>query len=129
MYDYVKYLNLFFKKNGRDISGVDCYGLAMMVAKEQAGIDFPEMNNAPVEENLIDEIINENQNKLEEIEKQEQFCLVLFSITPPYKHHVGLVLDDCKRFIHIREGHRAKIDRLDSQLWKPMIKGFYKNAR
>ncbi len=128
MGDYIKYLRIPYQKNGRDYSGVDCYGLVMLVAKEQANIDLPDINNAPVEEYLINDIVNDYKNKFVKIDKPEPFCLVALSIVPPYTHHIGLVLEDCKRFIHIRESHTARIDSLDSKLWKPMIRGFYKYA-
>lgn len=60
--------------------------------------------------------------------KPEPWCVVTFAIHPRFVSHVGVVLDDCRRFIHIMEKTSVTAERLDALEWAPRIKGFYRWA-
>jgi hypothetical protein len=59
-----------------------------------------------------------------ELSAPEPWCLVLFKIRPPYVSHIGVVLEDTSRFIHIMRNTSVSIERLDRQEWKRRIAGF-----
>jgi hypothetical protein len=47
-------------------------------------------------------------------------------ITPPFVDHCGIVLADCKHFLHILKQHRAAVTRLDNRVMAKRIEGFYR---
>lgn len=67
------------------------------------------------------------------IDKPEPFCVVTFAIRPPYVTHTGVVLADCKHFIHVlppskgkRRGKDTCITKLKDRLWSRKIDGYYR---
>jgi len=120
-----------FLDNGKGPDGYDCYGLCQEVYK-RLGIVLPEFdytfsNHASSETaEAIDFKIEENKNRFEVIEKPEPYCIVTFCIVPPFISHIGIVLDDCIKFIHVSRMNAVVIDRLNSIRWKGRIRGYYK---
>lgn len=119
-------LGIPYEKNGRTIKGLDCYGLVSIIY-ERLGKELPKFPEDYTELVKIHTTINENKNKFIEIEKPEPFCLVTFSLIPPYVTHIGVVLENCKQFIHIMEKRNVTIENLDK--WQKRIRGFYKWAK
>ena len=61
------------------------------------------------------------------IDKPEPFSIVVFNMKRIAPLHIGVVLQDCRSFIHAAAYiRRVRIDRLDSILWKNKIFGYYK---
>lgn len=60
------------------------------------------------------------------IEKPEPWCIVAMAIHPRYVSHIGVVIEDCRRFIHVMAKTRVSIERLDAMEWTPRIRGFYR---
>ena len=102
---------------------MDCYGLVHLVYG-RLGKELPNFPEDYTELLNIHNAIEENKSKFIELEKPEPYCIVTFSIYPPYVTHIGVVLDDCKRFIHIMEKRNVTIEKLDK--WQKRIRGFYK---
>lgn len=123
---YIDLLGKNFKPTGRGPDVYDCYGLAIEVCKRQ-GIVLPDIYSE-VEAELIHLQIVENTtttSTFNRLEKPEPFCLVTFTIHPPYVSHIGVVLADCKRFIHILARRKVTIERLDSPDWVRRVVGYY----
>ena len=112
-----------YEKHGRTTKGLDCYGLVHLVYG-RLGKELPNFPEDYTELLNIHNAIEENKSKFIELEKPEPYCIVTFSIYPPYVTHIGVVLDDCKRFIHIMEKRNVTIEKLDK--WQKRIRGFYK---
>ena len=112
-----------YEKHGRTTKGLDCYGLVHLVYG-RLGKELPNFPKDYTELLNIHNAIEENKSKFIELEKPEPYCIVTFSIYPPYVTHIGVVLDDCKRFIHIMEKRNVTIEKLDK--WQKRIRGFYK---
>lgn len=76
----------------------------------------------------VEDITKEVESKkplFNKIDAPRPFCLVLFSIRPPFEHHIGMVMEDRKRFIHILKGSQCSIEKLDHPFWKKRLRGFY----
>jgi hypothetical protein len=116
-----------FKMNGRDTKGTDCYGLCQMVYnmldKNLPDFDYSFTVN---EVEGMHELIANSEKQFVRIEKPEPYCFVVISVLPPFVSHIGVVLHDCRRFIHTMRGTRVTVELLDSILWQRRIRGFYK---
>ena len=112
-----------FEYGGRGPVGYDCYGLAMEVYKRR-GINLKEYYS-PDNLSIIGNLVEDGKEDFIPLEKPEPFCFVLFRV-PKYTTHIGVVLPDCKRFIHVSRGKNVSIERLDHIIWKTKISGYYR---
>ncbi len=117
-------LKVKFVKGGRDVStGLDCYGLCQEVYR-RIGKELPEYDTPDCRES-IDSAINGMKGSFVKLEFCQPYALVLFTIRPPYESHIGVVLEDTTRFIHMLEGTGCSIERLSGHFWKNRIRGYY----
>jgi cell wall-associated NlpC family hydrolase len=116
-----------FGYGGRGPDTFDCYGLCIE-AYRLIGSELPETGSA-VMPSVIDRLVEKNRPEFTQIERPTPFCLVTFSIKRPYTSHIGIVLDDCIRFLHIEQKMTACIERLDSPLWQRRITGYFEYKR
>ena len=114
-----------FEYGGRGPDIYDCYGLCMEIYKRK-GIKLKEYLSTD-EPSIVSDLIN-GQDFCVRIEKPEPFCFVLFRVHTQYTTHIGVVLPDCKRFIHVMPKKEVSIERLESLSWKNRTKGYYKYA-
>jgi len=118
-------LKVKFVRGGRDAAiGLDCYGLCKEVYK-RIGIDLPEYDS-PDSRETVDNVVQSQKGEFERLEQPQAYSFVLFSIRPPYESHIGIVLEDKKRFIHMLESTGCSIERLDGMFWKKRVRGFYR---
>lgn len=126
--NYEDLLGVPFLMGGRDKSGLDCYGLVKEIYIRK-GITLPEYMSghlSPDNRNLISMMITDGLELFSKLEKPEPFCLVTFFIRPPYTSHIGVVMPDCYRFIHILKNTSVAVERLDSIEWAKRITGYFK---
>ena len=114
-----------FKDGGRDLSGLDCWGLVREIYS-RFGYDFP----------VYEISCYDNVNVTQEMENNREFwqkheypnvpipCVVAFKVSSPMVNHVGVYIGD-GQFIHTRELTGAVIERLDSPMWRHRTEGFY----
>lgn len=112
-----------FAYGGRGPDVYDCYGLALEV-KRRLGEVPPDFDHPDTPED-IHRVILAASEYFQRIEAPQPFCFVTFTIRYPFTSHVGIVLEDRNRFIHILEKAAVCIERLDSLAWKRRITGFY----
>ena len=62
----------------------------------------------------------------QEIEKPEPWSIITFKILPPFVDHCGIVLPDCKHFIHTMKGHNVVSQRIDHKILAKRIHGIYR---
>ena len=77
-----------YEKHGRTTKGLDCYGLVHLVYG-RLGKELPNFPEDYTELLNIHNAIEENKSKFIELEKPEPYCIVTFSIYPPYVTHIG----------------------------------------
>lgn len=63
-----------------------------------------------------------------ELEVPKPFSLVTFFIVPRITSHIGMVMPDRYRFIHILEKSSVSIDRLDRPDWGRRITGYWEHV-
>lgn len=102
-----------------------CYELCQAVYKQIGKIlpafDCPEHP----EKSLVHKLINEGKKLLFPLKNPEPFCLVTFRIGK-YESHIGVVLEDCRNFIHKSKNTDVTISRLSDLKWKHRIEGLYR---
>ncbi len=98
-----------------------------MEVHRRRGIILPDYAyGADLEITVLHQLISGNKHLILELDRPEPYCLVGFSIIPGYETHIGTVLEDGRRFIHIRRRHRVIISRLNDIVWKRRVRGFYR---
>ena len=122
--DYIDLLGKEFEYGGRGPSSFDCWGVCIEMSN-RAGIDLPEFPH-PSEFKLIDGVMSEGTKQFTKLDKPEPNCIVTFMLKPPYITHAGIVLEDSNKFIHIMERSSVTVERMDIDLWKDKVRGFYR---
>jgi len=123
------YIGLRFKEHGRDISGVDCWGLVRLVLAEQFGIALPSYireYETTTEVDCISRLIEREAIKWRLIKSGDEICgdvIVMRVRGKPM--HVGLVLGD-RQMLHIEHGINSVIESYTSSVWSNRISGFYR---
>ena len=131
MFDTTKYLTIPIKQGGRSWEGVDCWGLAVVLYKEELGIELPSMDHVDWNSGakVCNAMAEESSRDWIEVERNERrkFDVVSLRIrTTPW--HVGILIDD-KRFIHAdaNPGRGVVVERLDGMHWKSRIVGYFRH--
>lgn len=109
--DITDLLSVRYKKNGRTLNGLDCYGLALLVS-ERFGNKLPdfEYDDTTWETFLsIQKSINlSDYGMIKGSSPYKEGDLLLFKVDCPYENHCGIYLGDdtiihCNRFgVHVQ---------------------------
>ncbi len=128
-FSYADLLGKSFEWGGRGPDTFDCYGLAIETRK-RAGLFMPEEYASISTKPEIDARIQDCTlaHGFVQLAKPQPFCLVTFCIHPRFSTHIGMVLEDCRRFIHIQRMARVGVERLDSMIWAKRITGFWETS-
>ena len=119
-----------YAENGRGPAAYDCWGICLEV--------YHRLNRHLPEHQTPADIIECNQlfvmvkeTNFRRIEHPEPWCFVVFWILDSKgkeKWHAGIVLPDCRRFIHVIEKRFVSITRLNEQFWYLFREGYYRYA-
>ncbi len=115
-------LGVKFHKDGPP-RGHNCRSLVEEICK-RAGLAFPKGNWI---DDLCDrdaEIHYQLMKHFVELPKPEAFCLVTFKIRTDWVTHMGVVLGDRRRFLHITRKRGVACERITK--WEDRIDGFYR---
>ena len=123
--NYTDLLGKPFKLGARGPDEYDCWGLVLEIGK-RCGISFP-FYFTPEKTEDQGKLIQQGLDlDFVRLEKPESFCVVTFKITPPFVDHCGIVLSDCKHFLHTIRNHAVVIQRLDHKILVKRLDGFYR---
>lgn len=99
---YRKYIGLPFVSGGRDFSGVDCYGIIVLVYKEEKDIDLWDTSGYDIEDYSKDNLMLSNYHKnwhpIEE-EELKELDVLLFTTDldlPEIPTHAALYIGENK---------------------------------
>ena len=126
--NYDKYIGLPYLDNGRTKTGVDCWGLARLVYRDEYGIDLPSYTEEYIggSDPHIVQAVSLYKDNWENILTPTIGDLCLFNIFGE-PMHVGVYVGDNK-FLHCRRGSDSVIESLNNIKWKNRFVGFYKHA-
>jgi sulfur carrier protein ThiS len=124
-----KYIGVPYKPNGRDETGLDCWGLAHLVYKEQFNIDLPSFSEQyDIDDDArIKDLISQYEEGWELVETPSEGNLVLFKIFGELTH-IGVMVNSTE-FIHVRENSNTVKDNVENTKWKNRAVGFYKYSK
>ena len=123
--DTNKYVGIPYKAKGRDLDGLDCWGLVRVIYKDLYNIDLPSFSESYDinDDNRIQELVHQYREGWEQKQEPESGDVIIFRIFGN-ETHVGVVVGDTT-FIHVREGSDCVIDNFTNTKWKNRIVGFY----
>lgn len=125
--DYNNYIGLPYKDNGRDESGIDCWGLVRLFYKREYDIDIPSYTEQYVgrdDPTLTATITKFKADSWIKTNEPEPGNVVLFNILGQ-PTHVGIYLGEGK-FLHSRGGLDSVVESTTNTKWKNRIEGYYK---
>ena len=122
--EYQDLIGIPFKDGGRDLDGLDCWGLAKIMLERQGYDDVPNYAISAYDiPSISNTIQSESHDAWRRINKPESGCVVLLANgCTPKANHVGIVIDD-DRFIHSYCRTGVCISRLSR--WRSHILGYY----
>lgn len=121
-----KYVGIPYKDNGRDLDGMDCWGLARHVYNKEFNISLPSFSedyNGSDRERIA-ELIAQYKEGWENISEPKSGDVVLFRMLG-LQSHIGIITE-YPYFLHAREGYDSSIERLDSTLWEKRVVGVFR---
>ena len=125
---YNKYIGLPYAANGRDESGIDCWGLVRLFYKQEYDIELPSYieEYAGAYDTRILGMMDLYKNNWAQVAQPEVGSVIVFNILgEPF--HVGIYIGDDK-FIHARDGMDSVVESVNSPRWAKRIEGYYKYA-
>ena len=123
---YNKYIGIPYKDNGRDLDGVDCWGLVRLVYKNEYDIQLPSFAEQYLGASDVDvtkELIAINKENWQQSQNKTIGNVVLFRVLGN-ESHVGIYIGNNK-FLHARQNHASAIESLNSVSWNKRVVGFY----
>lgn len=127
------YIDLPFRRDGRDRRGVDCWGLVRLVYAERLGLILPDhlgiftATDAPTLRRIAVAMEREAA-RWTLVEEPVEYDVVLMSrVVGGIPVHVGLCVGG-GGLLHICEGANSTCEPLARSLWTPRILGFYRHG-
>lgn len=127
-----KYIGLRFAPNGRDYSGVDCWGLVWLVYRHEYGIDLPIYDGVYMD-NSIESIqgahthIETVQGRFETVETPSEGDIILIRAFGSLISHVGLYTGN-KMMLHVMAGINSTVEKISGSRWKDRIAGYRRHV-
>jgi cell wall-associated NlpC family hydrolase len=124
-----EYINIPFKINGTDHTGVDCYRLVVMVYRDKLNIELPRLEDVFIDGTL--EMLRKACKRIAEVKDTwtpvnipKLFDVVLLR-TGNLTYHHGIVIDR-SRMLHITEGINSTVEKFTGLQWSKRVEGFYR---
>lgn len=122
--DINRYFGRPFLYGGRGPEAYDCAGLLMDIYR-QRGIVLPEQSTPELRPEQC-AAIESAKTGWHKVVLAVPWCAVAIRAAGgSLVSHVGVVLADCRRFIHTSAGVGVTITRLDDPMWLSRIEGYY----
>lgn len=123
---FENYVGLPWREMGRDVSGVDCWGLVYLFYKNELGIELPTYSDVGHGVDHMDTLaikIHQRMNNWLELKKPQPGDCVLINIFGR-PTHIGIVVDKSS-MLHVSQNADSVIEKFTSPKWSNRIEGFY----
>jgi len=114
-----------YQDGGRGPRSFDCFGLFIEIQRRR-GIDLSDLPS-PGDRAARAELFYDRVQEWKRLDSPKPYCGVAFRVGR-YVSHIGVVLEDCQRFMHVDEGIGVAVERLDAPRWEKRVAGFYEYA-
>jgi len=125
--DIRKYLNIPYKDFGRDYDGIDCYGLFLLIYKEELGIILPDyMFDKSCMEDASDWYVEDYPKFFKAIgkgDKMQAFDALMFR-HKGMDTHVGIAINDAE-FLHV-SSRRVRKDSIRNEILQRKLVDIYR---
>ena len=127
-----KYISIPFKEHGRSREGVDCWGLASVIYKEEFNVDLPLLTDYSTtkDRGAIAKLCNEESKKWVNIleGKEKPFDILIFKILN-IPCHVGIVISK-GLMIHCEYGIGTHLTEYEKEFqWSKRLAGIYRYTK
>jgi len=118
-------IGLPYKSNGRDLSGIDCFGLAYLFHDKKIP-SYGDAYEKATDSNSVSNAISISSKEWLKVDlaKSKRGDIIVFNIKG-LPVHVGVILDD-NHMIHTLAGHNSCRERYTSSKWIRRIEGIYR---
>lgn len=120
---YEQYVGLPFLDHGRTRAGVDCWGLALLVYKEQLGILLPDLgsfySNTDVRKEIqvaVEDTVAQSWNRDVTGYPRKLYDVIVFK-RGGIETHVGLWVKE-NTMLHVERNIGTTLERYDTARWK-----------
>lgn len=120
-----KYVGIPYKHHGRDMSGLDCWGLFISIYADLGYELYDQEYDELWSEKNQNYFIENYHDMWEEVTRPAPLIGVLFKNKIGVACHIGIMISD-DQFMHSRKGNGVILSRLSDKSWKARIVGFYR---
>lgn len=131
--DWNAYVGIPFESRGRGLEGADCYGLGWLIYRD-IGIDLPLCNDLYADANdpAVSRIVEDQSVRFwQRVDPPQPLDFITLRVAGlPW--HVGIymgVFEHRPLMIHVQTGRSSRIERLDTEEWKPRILGYWRYGK
>lgn len=117
-----RYIGIPYIAGGRDMCGLDCWGLVRYVLDAEFKITLPYYEYGDSKQSRL-HVINQEQHAFRELDKSQEGAIVL-CYSGNQRPHVGITIDS-QTFLHTLPETGAVITRFKHPRWRNTVKGFY----
>lgn len=124
-----KYLGVPYKHGGRDSSGLDCYGMVVLVYKD-LGISLPDYEyQKGWEEEGKDYFVTEYHKGFKKVMEPKLWDVVLFrnSRNSDVVNHVGIYVGE-DQVLHCLEEKTILVGKLSHPYWRKRVYGYFRRV-
>lgn len=125
------YIGLPFRPDGRDRTGLDCWGLYRLVLRERSGLDLPDYLGVYTAADAVSlraaaAMMDREESLWTPVSTPAPFDLIRMR-RGPLGAHVGCVVSP-GLMLHIQEGGTSRLDHYDWSDWASRVVGFYRHG-
>ena len=127
-----RYVGIPYKDQGREMEGLDCWGLVRLIYKQELGIDLPSYCDgyqSAEEVHGASRMVVEEKARWSQIPdgEEEPGDVVVMKISG-LPMHVGVIIGYGK-MIHVMKGCDSVVEKYRSTMWKNRIDGYFRHDR
>lgn len=124
------YVGLPFVEKGRDVSGLDCWGLVRLVYARELGIELPSFDwcyhDTHDTEAIGKHVEEQRAETWRDVEKPREFDIVVLRMAG-VPMHVGIVTRP-PLMLHCAQGVNVSLERIDGLRWKNRVDGYVRHS-
>jgi len=126
--DIAPYVGIPYLNRGRNMFGIDCWGIVRLIYKDALNITLGTLDgyaDSESKDQVSRVIKSESAAHWEEVDAPREYDVVVFNLAGK-PCHVGLMLDGYK-FIHSLAGRDTCIESISKVIWRNRIDSIWRH--